>query len=283
MNLNKITLGSIKFSNAWPISYFIETLNPNVACKYGAPSEINSWLSDGSVDAGMISMFEYAKNSDKYIILDELSISSKGAVKSIILFSKKKIEHLDGCTVALPNTSASSINLLKILLAEYGYKVEYIMSPPNLDTMMERADAALLIGDDALYWRNYNSLLYQYDLGEEWYAQTGKPMVFAVGAIRRDFAINNLKIANYIHDLYLNSKKTGISNMEIITKRCVEEIGNDLIYWEDYFKGLYYDLSFEFTDGMKKFIEMAYKHGFLEQNVELDFLSTYTKEIMYKG
>lgn len=170
---------------------------------------------------------------------------------------------------------------MKILLAEYRCKVEYIICPPQLDEMMKRADAALLIGDDALYWKDYYSTPYQYDLGEEWYVKTELPMVFAVGAIRKEAVINNLNAANYIHNLYLESKKIGILNIDIIIKRCAEEMGKDFIYWEAYFKGLFYDLNVEFIKGMRKFIEMACMNGLLEKNVELEFLSNYTKKGLY--
>ena len=52
--------------------------------------------------------------------------------------------------------------------------------------MLMEADAALLIGDDALRAKYKTSdSLYVYDLGREWKDLTGLPMVFAVWAIRR--------------------------------------------------------------------------------------------------
>lgn len=42
MKLNQISLGSINFSNAWPICYFLETLNSKIFYRKGTPLEINS-------------------------------------------------------------------------------------------------------------------------------------------------------------------------------------------------------------------------------------------------
>jgi chorismate dehydratase len=117
-------------------------------------------------------------------------VSCDGAVMSILLFSKVPIEELNGRKVALTNTSATSQALLRILLnRKYHLSPEYFESPPELGSMLLEADAALLIGDDALR-SNYRlkDRLYVYDLGQEWKDHTGEAMVFAVWAVRREFA-----------------------------------------------------------------------------------------------
>lgn len=65
----------------------------------------------------------------------------------------------------------------------------YVEIPPDLAGMLREADAAMLIGDDALraYWEPPADV-HTYDLGAEWTAWTGLPMVYAVWAIRRAYA-----------------------------------------------------------------------------------------------
>ncbi len=88
---------------------------------------------------------------------------------SILLISKIPIEQLDGKTVALTNTSATSQVLTRIILEEkYGLHPSYFECPPDLGQMFREAESALLIGDDALRALQTPSGYHLYDLGEEW-------------------------------------------------------------------------------------------------------------------
>ena len=76
-------------------------------------------------------------------------------MQSILLLSKVPAEELGGRTVALTNTSRTSQVLARILLAKrWGVDADYVEMPPDLPAMLRDADAALLIGDEALraYW-----------------------------------------------------------------------------------------------------------------------------------
>ena len=53
---------------------------------------------------------------------------------------------------------------------------------PDLPSMLEAADAALIIGDPALHLDPATIPFHVLDLGTEWLALTGLPMVFAVWA-----------------------------------------------------------------------------------------------------
>ena len=63
---------------------------------------------------------------------------------------------------------------------------------PDISSMLERCDGALLIGDRALSVADRNPDLVQLDLGSEWTRITGLPMVFGVFAIRRDTPIESV-------------------------------------------------------------------------------------------
>ena len=106
-----------------------------------------------------------------------------------MLMSKQPVDELGGGTVALTNTSRTSQVLTQILLANH-FKVDpdYIEMPPDLAGMMRESDAALLIGDDALRAFYQPTDLLKYDLGQEWKHYTELPMVYAVWAVRRDYA-----------------------------------------------------------------------------------------------
>ena len=54
--------------------------------------------------------------------------------------------------------------------------------PPDVPAMLNNADAALVIGDPALYYDGKASRL---DLGSEWTERTGRPFVYAFWAGRK--------------------------------------------------------------------------------------------------
>ena len=94
---------------------------------------------------------------------------------SVSLISKVPIQELDGKTVAMTNTSATSQVLTRIILKEkYGLSPCYFDCPPDLPQMFREIDAALLIGDDALRATYQAGEYYQYDLGLEWKNLTGE-------------------------------------------------------------------------------------------------------------
>jgi chorismate dehydratase len=77
------------------------------------------------------------------------------------------------------------VMLTRMILAKrYGSKPEVIPMAPDLNAMLARADAALIIGDPALLLDPEKLPYHCLDLGEEWVGMTGFPMVFAVWAGR---------------------------------------------------------------------------------------------------
>jgi chorismate dehydratase len=62
--------------------------------------------------------------------------------------------------------------------------------------MLSNCDGALLIGDRALAAARANPELVRLDLGYEWTAKTGLPMVFGVFATRKDSPQDRLRMAH---------------------------------------------------------------------------------------
>lgn len=88
--------------------------------------------------------------------------------------------------MALDSSSRTSAALVRVLLPELlGREPEYVVVPPSLPAMLDEADAALLIGDRALYFDGQEERL---DLGQEWTERTGLPFVWAFWAGRGDAA-----------------------------------------------------------------------------------------------
>jgi chorismate dehydratase len=170
-------LGAVSYLNVAPIIYGLAH-DPDFRLLQEVPSRIAERLHGEEIDLGTIPSIEYAFGD--YAIVPGIAIASRGPVRSVCLY-------FDGplCAVrrvALDTSSRTSVALVKILLRErLAQEPEYVPMGPSLDDMLTAADAALLIGDSALYAKSDVPRL---DLGLEWTEATGLPFVYAFWAGR---------------------------------------------------------------------------------------------------
>lgn len=135
----------------------------------------------GEIDAGPIPIAEVFRLEDLVEPLGDLCVATRDAAASVLLFSRRPAEELGGATVAVTDQTATSVQLLRVLLAERWQVAPPVLAGPDAD-----GDAALLIGDDALRAsKGLNGYERIYDLGHEWRNLTGLPMVFAPWVVRR--------------------------------------------------------------------------------------------------
>ena len=127
------------------------------------------------------------------MLLPDLGIVSRGIVGSVILFGSRPIESMRD--IALPSDSSTSKRLLCWILNDRGMDPKTVEMGPDLTTMLERCDGALLIGDRALSAAAEYPGSVQMDLGAEWTRITGTPMVFGVFAMRSDAPIDAARSA----------------------------------------------------------------------------------------
>lgn len=132
-------------------------------------------LRRGELDLGQFPSIAYAEGD--YRIVPGFAVTSRGPVRSVCLFHRRPIERLT--RVALDASSRTSVALLRLLLqARLGREPEYVTLPPDPRAMLAECDAALLIGDTALYFDD--PLVARLDLAEAWRQETGLPFVFAL-------------------------------------------------------------------------------------------------------
>jgi predicted solute-binding protein len=148
---------------------------------FRVPSECADMVASGAADIGIIPSFELLRQ--KLAVVPGVGIVSRGAVRSILLVSKCPADRIR--TLAADSSSRTSVALARIILAQkFGAAARILTQPPALEPMLANADAALIIGDPALRLDPRTLDGHVYDLGEEWTAMTGLPMVFAVWAGR---------------------------------------------------------------------------------------------------
>lgn len=147
------------------------------------------------VNAGLVPVIEASRQH--LAPIGDLCIACRGAVRSILLMSKVPVKDIR--RLALDSSSRSSVMLTRILLANgYSIEPETVSMAPDLPSMLGNADAALVIGDPALRIEPEATGLHWVDLGEEWFRQTGLPMVFAIWAgAYKDDALARVLRASY--------------------------------------------------------------------------------------
>lgn len=269
-----IVIGEISYTNINPMFHYLDREKLILkGCRFvpKVPSGLNNDMKNGTVHVGGISSFAYGENFDKYFLLPNLSVSSFGPVGSIFLFSKYPITELEGKSIALTSASATSVNLLKIILGRfYELNVSYETMAPDYDKMMAKHDACFLIGDDAILqsWRKSDEI-YQYDLGELWHKFTGYSMTFAVFAVRNEVQENFPTLLRELYDQFLYSKNKCIeNNFEEMIAIIMQEKGGTKEFWKNYFLGLNNDFNEQHIKGLTHYYDLAYEMGLLPRKVE---------------
>lgn len=175
--MTRYTVGCVSYVNAIPLVEMFEEMGAAspVRVLYDVPSRLPALLESGEADAILVSSVDALRVADRRMA-EGVCIGSRGAVKSVRLFSKVPPAEIQ--KLALDQSSMTSNRLAQIILGErYGVRPETVELAPNLETMLEQADACVLIGDIGMM--TDGSGLTVLDLGAEWVALTGKPFVWA--------------------------------------------------------------------------------------------------------
>jgi chorismate dehydratase len=267
-------VGKLAYLNSAPFYYGFEKkgwsslemeLIPRV------PSELNKMMAAGQLDISVISAFEYARQHQSYYLLPRHCVSADGIVKSVLLVSRCDIESLAGGKIAMTTSSATTQNLLKVLMAKwYHLKVDYLEMAPDLKQMLSVADACLIIGDDALRIEPWEGLRV-YDFATLWKEFTGYPMVFAVVAVRKEFAHNHpLHLRQFNHELSL-SLAEGLQHVDEFGEREAYQGIAKKISMRDYFSCLDYQFDSRKQESLKLYYQMAAELNLCQSCPELVF------------
>lgn len=259
-------LGAVGFLNARPLVDSLES-NPAFEVSFSVPSVCADQLRCHQVDVGLIPAIEYARSSDPYHLLPHLAIVSKGEVLTVRLFCTRPVAEIR--KVALDTSSLTSVALVRILLVEkFGVEPEFIEAPPNLNAMLDQADAALLIGDSV--FRVLESEVESVDLGRAWTEHTGLPFVYAFWAGRAG-ALSVAEAAALV-----SAGRAGRKRIPQIARQFAEQTGPateaETQLYERYLREhICFDLAAEELAGLRRFYELAHAHHLIEAIPELRF------------
>ena len=175
-----LRLGAVDYLNVRPLVDGLDRL-AGISLRFDVPSACAALLDAGEIDLGMVPSITYADRPGDRIV-PGICIGSDGPVASVALFHTRPLP--DVRSIALDTSSRTSAALTRILCARhFGIAPAFASHGPDLQQMLEVADAALLIGDPALF-AGIPPGVEKTDLGEAWTAFTGLPFVWAFWAGR---------------------------------------------------------------------------------------------------
>lgn len=231
-----------------------------------APARCADLLARGQVEAALVPIIEYQRIPGVRVVPD-VCVGSHSAVRSVVLVSKyddlKNVRR-----VALDASSRTSQALVKVIFREFlALEPNWESCSPDLQVMMERNDAALLIGDPGMKIPSQG--LHVFDLASLWRRFTDTGFVFAMWMARADTveAIRGVDFAG--------ARDEGLEQIEAIISQCEDDVPLSREEIKEYLTtNISFQLDESLEKGMRLYFELAWKHGLIENNKELKFITS---------
>jgi chorismate dehydratase len=270
---SRLRVAAIRFLNPAPLMWDFEhpPLNAELAQRYDTqwmlPSQCADQLAAGTVDIGLVPIAALG-TTPNLRILPGCTIASKGKVRSLLLVRRASRPLATLRSVAADTASRTTVAYARILLHTWqNAGVPFIPMAADLDVMLDRADAAILIGDPALmaleeranrFERTGEELVY-HDLAHEWKTLTGLPFVSAVWGTTGRSSLDAPVSRDLIH-----SRDHGLANIDALVKQWSAQLPLSEETIRTYLAtNIHYVLDEECVEGMRGFFRMAEETGVL--------------------
>ena len=260
-------IGRIPYVNCYPVYGAIDcgVVALDAELVDGVPTNLNRRMAAGELDISVVSAVEYARDSERYLLLPDLAISCDGPVRSVMLFSKRPASELTSRNVIVSRSSMTSVALLELLFENVWHssprfvpgdaEISDVVSDDSAD-----ADARLVIGDAALVLGSDHRQRYPYvyDLGQSWKEWTGQPFVFAVWVAQRATDVKDALVA---HAGLIASRNWGLQHLSELAERAHQATGVERKVCAEYLSGLDYGLSYPHLAGLTEFYRRLVERG----------------------
>jgi chorismate dehydratase len=279
----KTKISIVKYLNSVPLAWGI-LAGPQAELfetVLHTPAECADQLRDGKVDIGLIPSIEFQRIPKTRIVPGPV-VACRHRVRSVLLISTKPL--YDVKTVAVDTGSRTSAVLARIVFSEFFHtRPDFQPAAPDLEAMLKRCDAAVLIGDAALkfmaeherpdaekqkaFLKNGPEPLEVFDLAERWKFLTGLPFVFAFWAARGGFQDGG------VADALLKSREFGVNNIPEIAKRYAVELSLKEEFLREYLtQNVHYYMDQSCVEALRLFYEMAAQVGAIKTARSVEFL-----------
>ena len=229
-----------------------------------APARCAEMLVSGEVDASLVPVIEYQRNRD-VVIVPDVCVGSRSAVQSVVIATKlnnlKKVR-----SVALDNSSRTSVALVKIIFREFlGFEPEWETASPDLRSMLQQADAALIIGDPAM--KIPRDQFRVFDLATLWNEFTGLGFVFAMWMGRTADAERIAAID------FAAARDEGLAHLDEIAAENEDQLGLSTNEIKAYLtENIAFWLVEDMKAGLTRYFELAQKHNLIDEAKSLRFV-----------
>ncbi len=244
-SLAPFQVGSVPYLNAVPLTRGLED-----EILFAPPSELAVKLAAGELDAALVSISEVLF-SQQYDVLDGIAVASLGEVYSVFLAHTKPLTEV--AVVDCDPASRTSVNLLRVLLAERGLHPEFRL----LSVKPQESEAVLLIGNTAIDFRRASGQVSPshqiWDLGAAWFELTKLPFVYAVWALQRN------KETTTLRRQLREAKDFGLDTLDYLVDNRREydrEFRKDYLGWH-----IHYHLGADEKRGVSEFVKLLKKHS----------------------
>ncbi len=269
----RLRLAAINFLNPAPLMWDFEhpPLDRELARRYRIdrmlPSECAARLASGQADLGLIPIAALAANPQLRIV-PGCTIASKDRVRSLLLVHRASQPLTAIRSVAADTASRTTVTYARLLFRLWGNPdVPFLPLAADLDQMLARADAAIVIGDPALlaleersnrFERTGEELVY-HDIAHEWHTLTGLPFVSAVWG-----AAHGSPLDESIAKDFIRSRDHGLQNIDTLAHEWAGRLPIPESTIHEYLSSnIHYVLDEECLEGMRGFYRMAAEAGVL--------------------
>jgi chorismate dehydratase len=253
-----IVIGSVPYLNEKPLTRWFahtdEGRASGIEVVYAVPSELARMMGAGEIAAALVSSFEYFRTPG-YAIAPGVSISGQDDIESVRAFSRLPWRNTQ--SVALDTSSLTSVALLKILLAEqFDAHPAFLNHAPDFESMLQSADAGLLIGDKGMLFDGTG--LNVLDLGRGWRRLTRLPFVYAVWMGKAE------NLTPHLIESMNTAKDWGRTQIAAISEEQAARLGCSTETCRHYLADVMdYDLDDEHRQALETFGAKAYANGLL--------------------
>lgn len=220
------------------------------------PARCAQLLAQAEVEGALVPVIEYQRIQGGSLVPD-VCVGSRKEVLSVVLVSKnKRLENIQ--TVALDESSRTSATLVKVIFREFlEREPEWTTRAPNLEEMLEKNDAALIIGDPGMAFPRRG--LNVWDMASLWKNYTGLGFVFAMWMVR-DEAISRVREVDFA-----GARDEGVAHIEEIVQSYQDKIPMRVEELRNYLtENIVFRVDESMERGLRLYFELAYKHRLIQ-------------------
>ena len=228
------------------------------------PARCAELLADHAVEGALVPVIEYQRIAGGVLVKD-VCVGSQKEVLSVVLVSKDtELEHVR--SVALDESSRTSATLVKIIFREFlDHEPEWKVRTPNLEQMLERNDAALIIGDPGMTFPRAG--LKVWDMASLWRKYTGLGFVFAMWMVSDD-AVEKARDVGFA-----GARDEGLVHVEDIIAEYQNKIPLSVDELRKYLtENIVFHVDESMERGLRLYFELAAKHRLIDSVKPLRFV-----------